>query len=74
MPLAWSAFGAVDNQVDRLSRAFQAEVLFNQLGPPAGVDQVVKANPGDIHFLQQIEDGRDVTHIELVDGETAIPL
>ena len=46
-----------------------AQGLLHQLGAPAGVDQVVEADAGNVVFLHQVEDGRHFLVIEAADGE-----
>ncbi len=61
--------GAVHDQVNDLSALTAVQVFFDQLAPPAGVDQVVETNPGNPLPLQEVENLGDVLSITAIDGE-----
>ncbi len=61
--------GAVDDQVHRPAGFLVGQVVFHQFRAASGVDQMVEADPRDVHFFEQVEDGRDFIDVELVDGK-----
>ena len=61
------AFGLIDNQIDSGTRGFMGQIFFNQLGTAAGINQVVEAHPGDLHFFDEVEYVGDFINVVFVD-------
>ena len=59
----------VDDQVHHATGLFVGEVFFHQRGPPAGVDQVIKTNPGNAFPFQKFEDIGDILRVPLINCE-----
>jgi len=59
----------VHDEVEGLPRLLPGEVLFHELFRPAGVHEVVEADPWYAFVFHEIEDAGDLVHVALVHGE-----
>ena len=63
------ALGFIDDEIECCPGFFVGQILFDQIGSPPGIDQMVKTHPGNVHFFEKLKYLRNFTDIEFVDGK-----
>ena len=62
--------GAIDDQVNSPAGLLVIQILLHQLAAPAGIDEVIEANPVNVFLFQEVKNLRDILDVPAVNGET----